>query len=74
MKNKVSFRLVDEMADIKIRVELYNKFIQAMESPAVRKFWGSHLLHWINNGNKQLNEATKIIKLWINFQRITMIS
>ena len=57
-KNNVSFWLVDEETDIKIRVKIYNKFIQSMESPAVRKLWGSHLLHWINNDNKQLNEAT----------------
>ena len=57
-KNNVSFWLVDELTDIKIRVKIYNKFIQSLESPAVRKSWGSHLLHWINNDNKQLNEAT----------------
>jgi len=58
-KNNVSFWLIDEMTDIKIRVKIYNKFVQALESPAVRKQWGSHLLHWINNDNKQLNEAAK---------------
>ena len=58
-KNNVSFWLIDELTDIKIKVRIYNKFIQALESPAVRKFWGSHLLHWINNDNKQLNEATQ---------------
>ena len=56
-KNNVSFWLVDEETDIKIRVKIYNKFIQSMESPAVRKQWGSHLLHWINNDNKQRRAA-----------------
>ena len=32
--------------------------MQAIESPAVRKSWGSHLLHWINNDNQLLNETT----------------
>ena len=49
---------MDDETDMKIRVKLYNKFIQAMESPAVRTWCGSHLLHWINNNNNELNKAT----------------
>ena len=55
--NNVSFWFVDDETDIKIRVKLYNKFIQSLESPAVRKQCGSHLLNWINNENKMLDEA-----------------
>ena len=44
-----------------------------MESPAVRKHWGSHLLHWINNDNKQLNEAaTKSLNY--GYSRLEMTS
>ena len=56
-ENNVSFWLVDDETDIKIRVKCYNKFIQSLESPAVRKQCGSHLLNWINNENKMLDEA-----------------
>lgn len=56
-KNIVHFWILDKLTDIKIRVKIYNKFIQTMESPAVRTSTGSHLLHWINHDNKDFDDA-----------------
>jgi hypothetical protein len=53
--NEISFWFIDE--DIEIRVKIYNKFIQMIESPAVRSSFGSHICKWINNKNKMINEA-----------------
>ena len=47
--NTDSFWFVGDETDITIRCDIYSKFIQSLESPAVRIMWGSHLLHWINN-------------------------
>ena len=49
--------IMSDKYDVTIRVKLYNKFIQGLQSYAVRKQYGSHLLQWINNENKQLDKA-----------------
>ena len=41
----------------RIRYKFYNKFVQAMESPSVRKNIGSHIADWINNPEPRLKEA-----------------
>jgi len=55
--NEISFWIIDEITGIEIRSKIYNKFIQTMESPAVRTAFGSHICKWINNKNKTINEA-----------------
>ena len=54
--NCVSFMRTTE-EDIRCRYKYYNKFIQSVESPGVRKKVGSHLIHWSNNPEPPLKEA-----------------
>lgn len=53
--NEVSFWIIYE--DFEIRIKIYNKFIQTIESPSTRGAFGSHIAKWINNKNKRINDA-----------------
>ena len=53
--NNVEFWIIYE--DLEIRIKIYNKFIQTIESPAVRTNYGSHIAKWVNNKNQTLNKA-----------------
>ena len=55
--NNVEFWVVDEDENIDIRVKIYNKYIQMMESPSVRENYGSHICKWINSKNKTFDKA-----------------
>ena len=47
----------DVLTGQSIRYKYYNKFIQSLESPGVRKTVGNHLSHWIHNPEHILAEA-----------------
>jgi hypothetical protein len=57
------------------RYKLYDKFIQSVESRAVRSEVGSHLVHWVNNPEPPLQEAipksldTGLLRLESTFYR-----
>jgi hypothetical protein len=59
-----------------VRYKFYNKFVQSMESPSVRRNIGSHIADWCNNPEKELKEAisksldTGLLRLEITFYRL----
>jgi hypothetical protein len=40
-----------------MRMKIYNKFVQTIESPSVNGKWGTHLHDWVNNKGNQLYNA-----------------
>jgi hypothetical protein len=58
-----------------VRYKFYNKFVQSMESPSVRRRIGSHVAHWCNNPESELKVAipksldTGLLRLEITFYR-----
>jgi hypothetical protein len=58
-----------------IRYKFYNKFVQSVESPSVRRAVGNHFANWCNNPETELREAipksldTGLLRLEITFYR-----
>jgi hypothetical protein len=66
---------ITETSAGKTRFKIYNKFVQSCESPSVRGRIGHHIKDWINNPEKELQQASPasipygLLRLKITFYR-----